>query len=124
MTNIRSLMLAAAFMASQPVDAAACHRYSRWYYPWPQRCGAARQMVRLAHSGPTWRGPERAKVGQDGPNPPEKLPNFGSGREKAAIELPTALPLPGLARADFDGGEADEPTRAKILLRAALEAPR
>ena len=32
------------------------------------------------------------------------------------------IPLPSLARADLDGGEADEPTRAKVLLRAALEA--
>ena len=22
-----------------PVQAASCHHYSRWYYPWPQRCG-------------------------------------------------------------------------------------
>ena len=75
-----------------PVEA---HCYSRWYYPWPQRCGVARQMVRPV------------------------------GREKAAIHLPTEepdIPLPSLARADLDGGEADEATRAHALLRAALEA--
>jgi hypothetical protein len=32
------------------------------------------------------------------------------------------MPLPSLAQADLAGGEADEPTRARILLRAALEA--
>ena len=88
-------MLAAGFLLSTPVEA---HCYSRWYYPWPQRCGAARQMVRLQVS-----------------------------REKAAIQLPPErndpeISLPSLARADLDEPEADEPTRAKVLLRAALEA--
>lgn len=31
------------------------------------------------------------------------------------------MPIPGLARTDCVGGEADEPTRARVLLRAALE---
>ena len=88
-------MLAAGLL---PTEASACHHYSRWYYPQAQRCGAARQMVRLTHSGPNW-----AKSGQSGPGP--------------------EIALPSLARADLDGGEADEPTRAKVLLRAALEAP-
>ena len=86
------LNLAALVLAATPVDA---HCFSRWHYPWPQRCGAARQMVRLQ-----------------------------VGREKAAIELPTApaIARPSRARADCDGGEADEAIRAKVLLRAALEA--
>lgn len=91
----------AALLAATPVEA---HCYSRWYYPWPQRCGVARQMVRFRQSPPiSANGPDRANVGQDGPDEPE-------------------IPLPSLARADFDGGEADEPTRARVLLRAALEA--
>ena len=98
--TVRGLLLAAAFMASQPVDAAACHRYSRWYYPWAQSCGAAHHLVRLARSGPTWPGPDRAKLGQEEPD----------------------IPLPSLTSADLVGGEADEATRAHALLRAALEA--
>ena len=34
-----------------------------------------------------------------------------------------SIRLPSLARADLDGGAADEPTRARLLLRAVLEAP-
>ena len=83
----------AALLASTPVEA---HCYSRWYYPFPQRCAVARQMV-------------RAERGHN----PTKF------REVLSLDIP----LPSLARADLDGGEADEPTRAKILLRAALEAP-
>jgi hypothetical protein len=26
-------------------EAHACHRFSRWYYPWPQRCYAAHSYV-------------------------------------------------------------------------------
>jgi hypothetical protein len=95
-----SLMLAAALLASTPGEAAACHHYSHWYYPFPQRCGAARQMVRLAYA----------------------VPNQEHPANKAATPVTPAMPLPSLARADLDGGEADEPTRAKVLLRAALEA--
>jgi len=97
---MRPILLALAILASTPVDAAACHRFSVWRYPWPQACHLASRFI------------------------PEKLPNFGTGREKAAIQLPPEpdIPLPSLARADLDGGEADEPTRAHVLLRAALEA--
>jgi hypothetical protein len=42
--------------------------------------------------------------------------------EAADGNVGIAMPLPSLARADLDGGEADEPTRADVLLRAALEA--
>ena len=94
---------------------AKCHMFKYWAFPFPQRCSVARQgQVRTILD----------KFGQM--RVPEKLPNFGNGREKAAIQFPTdepGIPLPSLAQADLDGGEADEPTRAKILLRAALEAP-
>lgn len=83
-----------------PVEAAPCHHFSRWYYPFPQRCGAARQMTRLAPAGPTW-----TNLARSGP------------RQEPSI------PLPSLARADLDGGAADEPTRARLLLRAALGDP-
>jgi hypothetical protein len=91
------IALAIALVAATPVEARC---YSRWYYPFPQRCHVARQMVRFV--------PFR----QSPPIP-------ANPRQEEEPEIP----LPSLARADFDGGEADEPTRAKILLRAALEAP-
>jgi hypothetical protein len=95
---MRRLMLALALLASTEASA---HCYSRWYYPWPQRCGVARQMVRwpVLHSVAA-----------------SSIPNQERSKNKAAIALP------GLAQADLDGGGADEPTRARLLLRAALEA--
>ena len=92
------LNLAALVLAATPVDA---HCFSRWYYPWPQRCGAARQMVRLQISANSRK-----------PATPEIREDFGKD---------PAIALPSLARADCDGGEADEATRARVLLRAALE---
>ena len=97
------IALALALLASTEASA---HCYSRWYYPWPQRCGVGRQMVRLPTRSPL-------RVGHEAP--------FMSDTKPPSWESPEIL-LPSLARADLDGGEADEPTRAKILLRAALEA--
>ena len=90
----------AALLASTPVEA---HCYSRWFYPWPQpqRCGVARQGHFRTISDKFGQAQIRANL-----------------RKSAAPEIL----LPSLARADLDGGEADEPTRARILLRAALEA--
>ena len=99
--TVRGLLLALAVLASAPVPAAAgCHRYSVWHYPWPQRCGVRHQaaFVALAHHRPSR------------PVTPVKLPNFGID-----------IPLPALAKADCLGGEADENSRARLMLRAALE---
>ena len=94
---MRWIILAAALVMATPVEA---HCYSHWYYPQPQRCAAARQMVRLIRLIP---------------NQEARPVPLVHGREPD-------IPLPSLAQADLVGGEADEPTRAKILLRAALEA--
>jgi hypothetical protein len=85
------IALAVGLLASTEASA---HCYSRWYYPQPQRCGVARQMVR---------------------------PTVASRSLQSRFVAP-AIALPGLAQADLDGGGADEPTRARLLLRAALEA--
>jgi hypothetical protein len=79
-------------MLSDPAH--ACHRFSFWAYKTAQRCGvtAARHV--------TSRHVTLVTAPQDEPD----------------------IALPGLARADLDGGEADEATRAHALLRAALEA--
>jgi hypothetical protein len=92
--------LVLATLAPNPADA-RCHLFSDWRYPWPQRCGVARQMVRrpVLHSVAA-----------------SSAPNQEHLKNKADIALPS------LAQADLDGGRADEPTRARLLLRAALEA--
>lgn len=64
--TVRGLLLAGAILASAPVPAAsACHRYSIWRYPQPQRCGAhfgqKRENVRIA--------PVRGPSGPDLPLP-------------------------------------------------------
>jgi hypothetical protein len=92
-----ALALTLALTVPTPVEAKACHRYSHWAYPWPQRCGFGQKLASVQNVS----------------------------REKAAIELPPDrdIPIPGLARADVDGGEADEAAKGRLLLRAALEAP-
>jgi hypothetical protein len=64
----------------------ACHRYSRWYYPWPQPCNV-NGVLSSAAAG--------------------KLPQPG-------IPLPDLTPIGA-------GEDADEATRGRLLLRAALE---
>ena len=100
---MRLVFLVLALLAANPA-AAKCHLFSVWHYPWPQRCGVARQMVRrpVLHSVAA-----------------SSVPNQERAENKA--DTPE-IALPGLATADLDGGEADEATRARILLRAALEA--
>jgi hypothetical protein len=94
----RLAFLVLAVLAASPADA-KCHLFSVWRYPWPQRCGAARHLTRpVRHEAP-----------------------FASETKPPSFR--PAIPLPSLARADLDGGAADEPTRARLLLRAVLGAP-
>ena len=107
--TMRGLLLALALMASQPVEAAACHRYSRWSYPFPQRCGVVVKSARFSDLVASAR----------------RQPNLNN-RPFRQPHRPTSepdIPLPSLARTDCDGGEADEATRGRLLLRAALGAP-
>jgi hypothetical protein len=107
--TVRGLLLALALMAASPVDAAARHCYSTWKYPWAQRCGVVVKSVRFS-------GLVASARRQPNPNnQPFRQPH------RPASE--PAIALPGLARADCDGGEADEASRARLLLRAALEPP-
>jgi len=91
---MRRLTLAIALLAATPVEA---HCYSVWRYPWPQRCHATKPL--------------------HGRNEAPSLP------KRSPFAAEPEMPLPGLARADLDGGAADEATRGRLLLRAALEAP-
>jgi hypothetical protein len=34
-------LIGSSCLAIGSAEAAACHHFSRWHYPWPQRCGAA-----------------------------------------------------------------------------------
>jgi len=35
---MRKSFVILALLVAQPVHAATCHKYSRWYYPYPQTC--------------------------------------------------------------------------------------
>jgi len=103
-----------ALLAQTPVEA---HCFARWYYPWPQHCGVARQTVRAERG----HNPTRFREVLS----PADIPNQEHPGNEAATRATRATPataLPRLAQADLDGGRADEPTRARLLLRAALEA--
>jgi hypothetical protein len=95
-----------------PSEAATCHHFRTWLYPWPQRCGMARQMVRqpVLHSVAASSVPNQEHPGNEA-----RLVRLVHGPDPE-------IPLPSLARADCEGGEADEAIRAHALLRAALEA--
>ena len=111
------IALAAALLAAMTTDAAACHRFSVWRYPWHQSCRVAGATMREMAHAPQAPSRRVARItpavgGQD------NLPSsFGLLRRHEP-----ALPLPGLTKGEIGFGEADEPTRALVLLRAALEA--
>jgi hypothetical protein len=115
MTARGLLIVLALALQAEPSTALARHCYAVWRYPWPQRCG-----VLVASRLATVRSPEPVT-----PVTPEKLLKFGSGREKAAIELPPKphpvilLPVLGPVEAVEAAGE----TRARLMLRAALGDP-
>jgi hypothetical protein len=85
---MRLLLILAALLVATPVEA---HCYSRWYYPWPQHCGVAHVALHKLIVTP---------------------PRYDFTINRHDFEIP----LPSLARADLDGGDADEPTRARLEL--------
>jgi hypothetical protein len=42
MELVMKLLISAVCLTLVAQPAQACHRYSRWYYPYPQKCGATR----------------------------------------------------------------------------------
>jgi len=58
----RSIIVAALLLA-QPTPAAACHHFTIWRYPWPQRCSPPARLVRHA-------------LPPEAPTPPIVLPNL------------------------------------------------
>jgi hypothetical protein len=98
--SLRPVVILVAFSTGSVAAVAApvhCRLHRIWNYPWPQTC----RSIRYAAMAPI---PIRAPARQF-PEPP-------------ILELS----LPGLS--DIQWGEfADEYTRGKILLRAAMEKP-
>jgi hypothetical protein len=60
----KPLVLALALFAAASPPAYACHRFSRWYYPWPQRCSVERapRFIRVS----------TREVEPAAPRPPER----------------------------------------------------
>jgi hypothetical protein len=86
--------------------ASACHRFSRWYYPYRQSCRvtalAPRSALRLPRA--------RINVSLPRPAPPHvRTPPFF-----------VLIPLPDLANIDW-GHPPDDDTRGRLLLRVILQ---
>jgi hypothetical protein len=43
--QMRPVLLALVLFAAFPADADACHRYTRWHYHFPQRCGVGHEAA-------------------------------------------------------------------------------
>ena len=85
-SKLMRLVAAPLLLLTLVEPASACHRFSRWYYPWPQRCNV--DLV---------------------------LPPASSAKApQPEIPLPDLTPI-------GKGQDADEATRARLLLRATLE---
>ena len=106
---MRSLVLA-AILLSLPTEAAACHHYSRWFYPWRQSCffasHASHPLLQIRNA----QGTERAQ-------------SVIAGNSIAAQPPERDMPLPSLTDADWSQGAIDDQSRGRLLLRAILEAP-
>jgi hypothetical protein len=102
-----ALALTLALTVQTPAQAKACHRYSHWAYPWAQRCGVGQKLPSVRNAVANRPSTVASRFAT-----PDELPNFGID-----------MPLPGLARADVEGGEADDEAKGRLLLKAALEAP-
>lgn len=93
---IQAVMLAFVLWSifSAPPANAACHKFSVWKYPWPQRC----KVTALAP--PTIRSRARIAV---------------------VLPAPREIPLPSLI--DIEWGHApDDELRGRLLLRIILQA--
>lgn len=110
---IRSILVATFILTAQP--AAACHHFSRWAYPWPQRCGTGSLPYR---TGSLQRRPQAQ-------------PAPIVSREKAAIELPPeivapareiveGIPIPLPPISEVTGDWADGETAGRLILHALL----
>jgi hypothetical protein len=115
---MRTLLTIALLFAAPAEAVAACHHYSNWRYPWPQRCYAA------AASAPLRRRADQQS--HDWSVEIVKLPPSWN------LDEPTPTPPappPGLCCIGEDfvahpPGLTDEERRARALLRMKQEQPK
>jgi hypothetical protein len=113
--TVRGLLVVLALgVQTEPSTALACHRYAIWRYPTPQRCQTvagrtARDMARRPQA------PSRRVA----------LITPTVGAQGSSLFFPAAptldIPLPVLG--PVEAVEAAGETRARLMLRAALETP-
>jgi hypothetical protein len=116
----RLMLTAALLIAIGASPAEACHRFSVWKYPWPQQCGRlplaksnqTRKTGDFVNRGLKMRGYDAWKTRSD-------RDDWAALNHKEEVEGPP-IPLPALT--PIDGEEADDEARARIELRALLEA--
>jgi hypothetical protein len=91
--KVQLLCLSCTLLAT---PAEACHRFSVWKYPWPQRCGLA----------------------------PTTIARHAARRAAPKLIFPpsqeVAIPLPTLEAIDW-GAVADDDARGRLELKAILE---
>jgi len=107
----RPLVLALALFAAAPPPAYACHRFSRWYYPWPQRCSfSTAEMPRLIRVS-------MREIEPATPTPParEIAPTDGDLRAAAIERLKTA---PRPSTDDAARSEAIERLKTELAMMA------
>jgi hypothetical protein len=93
---MKAVVIAAALLLIAS-PASACHRFSRWSYPWPQRCGVA-----------PGQGPRIARVVAGEVEPPKSEP--------------APAPLPAPSKEDLDAKEraqAIERLKVELSIRAS-----
>jgi hypothetical protein len=100
---VRRAAIVAALLLMAMDSADACHRYQRWYYPYPQNC----RMTALAPKS-RFRLP-RARIDIS-----LKMP------ARPVVPLPPDIPLPDLANIEW-GQFPDDELRGRLLLRVLLQ---
>jgi hypothetical protein len=86
------------------VPAAACHRFSQWFYPTPQRCGTTTpRMARLVYARP--------------PSPPDLHPVLAPA--PVSVERRVSIPLPSLNDITW-GGAMDTELELSLQRQKAL----
>jgi hypothetical protein len=86
--------------------ASACHRFSRWYYPYRQSCRVTALAPRMRFRLP------RARINIH-------LVTEATPPHRIATSVPD-IPLPDLVDIDW-GHPPDEDTRGRLLLRVILQ---
>jgi len=97
MTKLRLFLAVLFALSAEP--SAACHRFTRWRYPWPQRCGISTQPGYVVSRAPI------------------VLPPIRLGEPEDAEEIPLAA----LSLVDVLGGDDDAELALVMLHHAKLD---